>query len=201
MHLKGCAPGFCYQENVAAPKQVEQAYNILKTEGLSPETSRYLLESNGYRLGDASQLPSLLDDGGEDLLQRDQGLSGEMLELPKIGEEFKENKEGVEKFTYDDILLPRKNQSNELKVNIQLFGTPKYSEMHIKGLESTIKSLNKRIEEHEKKLSNPGSIYPKWASIPEELKQKYMKHWKHEIALFKEQVTAAEKELRKRGVF
>jgi len=97
VHLKGCAPGFCYQENVAAPKQVEQAYNILKTEGLSPETSRYLLESNGYRLGDTSQLSDLLGDDTGEVLQRDEGLSGEMLELPKIGEEFKEDKKEVEK--------------------------------------------------------------------------------------------------------
>jgi len=104
VHLKGCAPGFCYQENVAAPKQVEQAYNILKAEGLSPETSRYLLESNGYRLGDTSQLSDLLGDDTGEVLQRDEGLSGEMLEMPKIGGEFENSGKRLEKLRYSDIL-------------------------------------------------------------------------------------------------
>jgi len=57
-------------ENALARPSAQQAYNILKAEGFSPETSRYLLESNGYRLDDTSQLPDLLDDDEEDLLQR-----------------------------------------------------------------------------------------------------------------------------------
>lgn len=92
MHLKGCAPGFCYQENVAAPKQVEQAYHILKAEGLSPETSRYLLESNGYRLGDTSQLSSLLDDGEEDLLQREEVKGRAVEEFETESDELEEKK-------------------------------------------------------------------------------------------------------------
>ena len=84
-------------DNALSRPSAQQAYHILKTEGLSPETSRYLLESNGYRLDDTSQLPDLLGDDTGEVLQRDEGLSGEMLELPKIGEEFKEDKKEVEK--------------------------------------------------------------------------------------------------------
>ena len=116
MHLKGCAPGFCYQENVAAPKQVEQAYNILKTEGLSPETSRYLLESNGYRLGDTSQLSSLLDDGEEDLLQREEvkgraveEFETESDELEEKKVEFPERGISMEVIEFDKEFLRKKN--------------------------------------------------------------------------------------------
>ncbi len=84
-------------DNALSRPSAQQAYNILKTEGLSPETSRYLLERNGYRLDDTSQLSSLLDDGKEDLLQRDESSSGEMLELPESGEEFGDDRKGVEK--------------------------------------------------------------------------------------------------------
>ena len=84
-------------DNALSRPSAQQAYHILKAEGFSPETSRYLLERNGYRLDDTSQLPSLLDDGKEDLLQRDESSSGEMLELPESGEEFGDDRKGVEK--------------------------------------------------------------------------------------------------------
>ncbi len=112
-------------ENALARPSAQQAYHILKTEGFSPETSQYLLESNGYSLKGISektgytpeldsgpngnllengweetfQLPDLLDDGEEDLLQKDESSSGEMLELPKTEEEFSNNGKEVEKYT------------------------------------------------------------------------------------------------------
>ena len=91
-------------ENALARPSAQQAYHILKAEGFSPETSRYLLESNGYRLDDTSQLPDLLGDDTGEVLQRDEGLSGEMLELPKIGEEFGNGEKRLEKRGYSDIL-------------------------------------------------------------------------------------------------
>ena len=47
-------------DNALSRPSAQQAYHILKAEGFSPETLRYLLESNGYRLDDTSQLSSLL---------------------------------------------------------------------------------------------------------------------------------------------
>ena len=114
-----------FHGNALARPSAQQAYNILKAEGFSPETSRYLLESNGYSLKGISektgytpeldsgpngnllengweetfQLPDLLDDGEEDLLQKDESSSGEMLELPKTEEEFSNNGKEVEKYT------------------------------------------------------------------------------------------------------
>ncbi len=93
-----------FLESVLARPSAQQAYHILQTEGFSPETSRYLLESNGYRLDDTSQLPDLLGDDTGEVLQRDEGLSGEMLELPKVGEEFGNGEKRLEKRSYSDIL-------------------------------------------------------------------------------------------------
>ena len=93
-----------FLENVLARPSAQQAYHILQTEGFSPETSWYLLESNGYRLDDTSQLPDLLGDDTGEVLQRDEGLSGEMLELPKVGEEFGNGEKRLEKRSYSDIL-------------------------------------------------------------------------------------------------
>mgnify|MGYP001043611287 CR=1 FL=1 len=93
-----------FLENVLARPSAQQAYHILQAEGFSPETSRYLLESNGYHLDDTSHLPDLLGDDTGEVLQRDEGLSGEMLELPKIGEEFGNGEKRLEKRGYSDIL-------------------------------------------------------------------------------------------------
>lgn len=112
-------------DNALSRPSAEQAYHILKTEGFSSETSQYLLESNGYSLKGISEksgyapelnpgpkrnplddgweetfhLPDLLDDGEEDLLQKDESSSEEMLELPKTEEEFSNNGKEVEKYT------------------------------------------------------------------------------------------------------
>ena len=42
-------------DNALSRPSAQQAYHILKTEGLSPETSRYLLERNGYSLKGISE--------------------------------------------------------------------------------------------------------------------------------------------------
>ena len=91
-------------DNALSRPSAQQAYHILQAEGFSPETSRYLLESNGYHLDDTSHLPDLLGDDTGEVLQRDEGLSGEMLELPKIGEEFGNGEKRLEKRGYSDIL-------------------------------------------------------------------------------------------------
>ena len=54
-----------FLENVLARPSAQQAYNILKTEGLSPETSRYLLESNGYFADNLLELPSVAESGAD----------------------------------------------------------------------------------------------------------------------------------------
>lgn len=95
--------GFSMESALSRPS-AEQAYHILKAEGFSPETSRYLLESNGYSVKDSPQLPNLLGDDTGEVLQRDEGLSGEMFELPKIGEESGNSGKRLEKRSYSDIL-------------------------------------------------------------------------------------------------
>ena len=52
-------------DNALARPSAQQAYNILKTEGLSPETSRYLLESNGYFADNLLELPSVAESGAD----------------------------------------------------------------------------------------------------------------------------------------
>ncbi len=52
-------------DNALSRPSAQQAYNILKTEGLSPETSRYLLESNGYFADNLLELPSVAESGAD----------------------------------------------------------------------------------------------------------------------------------------
>lgn len=110
------------------------------------------------------------------------------------------NKKAVAKSSEGAIMGSKGRVTNGLKVNIQLFGTPNYSEMHTEGLRKTVKSLGKRIEEHQRKIQNPASIYPEWKNFPEERKQREIGHWNREIERFKDQRAAAEKELKNRGV-
>ena len=185
-------------ENALARPSAQQAYNILKTEGLSPETSRYLLESNGYRLGDTPQLPDLLDDGGEDLLQRDQGLSGKMLELPGVGEGALSNGKRIENFDiseYNEIV--EKYADIDTKVVWQTAknggkhkGIYNDAMKHKEGpLKKSIISHTMQVEEHARKVADPVSYDSGWAQKDQRAKEGLPNKWRKDLQRNAEQAS------------
>jgi hypothetical protein len=59
--------------------------------------------------------------------------------------------------------------------------------------------LEKRIEEHKKKLVSPELVYPNWDKVPEKEKQGLPTHWEKEIHNFEEQIEEIKDELKRRG--
>ncbi|WP_322184419.1 hypothetical protein [Neglectibacter caecimuris] len=211
-------------ENALARPSAQQAYHILKTEGFSPETSWYLLESNGYSLKGISektgytpeldsgpngnllengweetfQLPDLLDDGEEDLLQRDQGLSGEMLELPGVGEGALSNGKRIENFDiseYNEIV--EKYADIDTKVVWQTAknggkhkGIYNDAMKHKEGpLKKSIISHTMQVEEHARKVADPVSYDSGWAQKDQRAKEGLLNKWRKDLQRNAEQAS------------
>ena len=67
------------------------------------------------------------------------------------------------------------------------------------ALRKVIRSLEKRIAEHEAKLATPERFYPEWASLSEEHRQNSIIHWKKELQGFKKSIEFRNDELKNRG--
>lgn len=67
------------------------------------------------------------------------------------------------------------------------------------SLRKGIRSLTKQIEEHEEKIRDPENHYEGWDSLSKGKQAGVVKHWKKEIAVFKESVNYRIYELKKRG--
>ena len=51
-------------------------------------------------------------------------------------------------------------------------------------MKKSIRSLEKRIVEHENKIKNASIIYPEWRFFSEERKYRVIKGWELEIKIF-----------------
>lgn len=69
------------------------------------------------------------------------------------------------------------------------------------AIKKGIRSLEKRIAEHESKIRNPEKHYPDWNSLSEEKKAGYAVHWKKEICTFKKSIQNRVDELKERGEY
>ena len=77
--------------------------------------------------------------------------------------------------------------------------TSNFSKQNTNQLRKSIRSLEKRIEEHKKKLVSPELVYPNWDKVPEKEKQGLPTHWEKEIHNFEEQIEEIKDELKRRG--
>lgn len=78
------------------------------------------------------------------------------------------------------------------------FKTPDYSKYKDSGLSKTVDSLSSQIKKHQEKVKKPAAFDADWDSYTEEHKAGLIKHWKHEIKIFNEQMNAADAELQRR---
>ena len=63
-------------------------------------------------------------------------------------------------------------------------------------LEKGIKTKQKRIEEHISYIRNPHVKYENWDSFSSERKARELRHWKHEITNFREEINEARRRIR-----
>ncbi|NMD37779.1 MAG: hypothetical protein GYA87_03750 [Christensenellaceae bacterium] len=78
-----------------------------------------------------------------------------------------------------------------LKANLQFFARKPavdLAKQNNKQLLKGIKSNLKNIKVHEEKISNPMKYYPNWNELSSKVKQGHIKHWKKEIANFKQSI-------------
>ncbi len=69
------------------------------------------------------------------------------------------------------------------------------------AIKKGIRSLEKRIEEHESKIRNPEKHYPEWNTLTEDKKAGNFEHWKKEIYDFKDSIQNRIDELKERGEY
>lgn len=82
---------------------------------------------------------------------------------------------------------------------MQYFANKNIQKMSDNSLSISINSWNERIKEHENKIVNPENYYPEWNLFGERYKNGLIKHWEHEIKIFRKDIEEAQSELRKRG--
>ena len=78
-------------------------------------------------------------------------------------------------------------------------GNKQIPNMHTNGLKKSIRTLKKRIAEHQAKIAHPENIYSDWGSLTEIYRENVIRNWKSEIKGFSLQVSDMEAELNRRG--
>ena len=67
------------------------------------------------------------------------------------------------------------------------------------SLKRSIRKYQKRIDEHNDKISNPQKYVSNWDSLDDRNKEGLLKHWKKEINNFSDSIQRREEELKRRG--
>ncbi|MCI6713549.1 MAG: phage minor capsid protein [Lachnospiraceae bacterium] len=92
-----------------------------------------------------------------------------------------------------------KGKKNDImKIDLQFFAEDLRNQSS-QSLSKGIKTLNKRIKEHEDKVANPQAYMKNWYNACEQEKLGTVDAWKREIERYKKQVNARIDELKERG--
>ena len=86
-----------------------------------------------------------------------------------------------------------------MKFNLQLFAEKILQNQTPDQLRKVIRSLNRDLELHLKKIENPKDYCSDWNSKDERAKAGLIKHWLHEIKTFAESIQNRVDDLGKRG--
>ena len=86
-----------------------------------------------------------------------------------------------------------------MKFDLQFFAEKNLQNQTPNQLRKGIRSLNKDLELHLKKIEHPEEYCVDWHSRDERAKIGLIKHWFHEIKTFKESIQSRVCELNRRG--
>lgn len=86
-----------------------------------------------------------------------------------------------------------------MNFDLQYFAEETLKKQTANQLRRGIRSLNKDLELHLKKIENPEEFFSDWNSKDERAKTGLIKHWQHEIKNFAESIQNRIDELEKRG--
>lgn len=95
------------------------------------------------------------------------------------------------------VAIPQKR--GMLDIGFQFFANKSIQKQSSRSLKKSIASWNDRISEHEEKLKNPEKHDGGWEEKDDREKAGLLKHWEKEIRNFRENIDAANEELKKRG--
>lgn len=85
----------------------------------------------------------------------------------------------------------------KLKLDLQFFAED-IEKQSDNNLEKGIRTLEKRIKEHEYKIRHPEEFYNDWNNVDQEVKLGRLKHWKKEIANFEKSIVTRKRILSSR---
>jgi len=93
------------------------------------------------------------------------------------------------------------NKANNGIIGLQFFAEKDIEKQESGSLIRAMRKYERRIKEHEDKITNPNKYIPNWNSLDQMKKDGIMRHWKKEIANFHESIDNRIKELKKRGEY
>lgn len=108
------------------------------------------------------------------------------------------NQRGIEENNFKKTSFENASKSGTIKMDLQFFAED-LSKQSSQSLSKGIKSLNKRIKEHEDKVANPQACMKNWDKSCEQEKIGTVDAWRREIERYKKQVSARIDELKERG--
>ena len=99
----------------------------------------------------------------------------------------------------DESGIIKEKENSALVVNMQFFANKNIPKMESQQLSKSIKSWNEQIEIHKNKIASPEKYHENWDKLDERYRNGLMKHWEHEIKVFRNDIQEATDELKKRG--
>jgi hypothetical protein len=97
----------------------------------------------------------------------------------------------------NDTIGMSKQQS--LKIDLQLFSEKDIKNQSSNSLNHAIGQYQKRINEHNDKISNPEKYTTSWDSMSDEQQNGLIRHWEKEVRNFNQSIEDRIKELKERG--
>lgn len=115
--------------------------------------------------------------------------------IKRLRENFERRKQRKTKSRVGRLIEKRKVR----KIGLQFFAEEALKTQTIREIRKGIRTLDKRIAEHQEKIANPQNTFTEWETFTEERKHKEINHWKNEIISFREAIKNREEEIEKRG--
>ena len=101
----------------------------------------------------------------------------------------------------DNKSLAKTGKSSKIKANLQYFAEKDIKNQESSSLKRAIKKYQKRIDEHNEKIKNPGKYIEDWQSLSSMKQEGLKRHWNKEIRNFNNSIDDRVAELKERGDF
>ncbi len=119
--------------------------------------------------------------------------TGKMEGSEPYAEDKSEGSDGEKQYHSENPVQNKSSEKTDRTVESDLYRQDSSS------LKRSIRKYQKRIDEHNDKISNPQKYVSNWESLDDRNKEGLLKHWKKEINNFSDSIQRREDELKRRG--